>query len=150
MANKMFKKIFRQVGKETKGFAEQFVNAARIGAEVSGRQILEATNNLNQPSDVLINKVIDALKVGVRHAGQHVLTAGLDLVRGVGSLDGSADPSKSAGSAHTVPNTEPFREEAAANFSTNPQPAETEPASEAKPVSETAEDDTHPDGSNRA
>jgi len=149
MANKMFKKIFRQVRKETKSFAEQFVNAARIGAEVSGRQILEATTNLNQPSDVLINKVIDALKVGVRHAGQHVLTAGLDLVRGVGSFDGS-DPFKSASSARTVPNTEPFREDAAANFSYSHQPAETEPASEAKPVSETAEDDSQPAGSNRA
>ena len=98
MSSSFLKTLFKTVKKESNSFAEKFAVASRSGAEVAAKQILEAATNLNQPSDVLIGKVVDALKAGVQQTGHQMLTAGLDLVKGVSS---QPDTSKSAGSTYT-------------------------------------------------
>lgn len=98
MSDRFLKTLLKAVKKESKRFAKQFVVASRGGAEVAAKQILEAAANQNQPSDVMIEKIVNALKAGVNLTGQQMMTAGLDLMKGVGS----SDTSKSAESSQST------------------------------------------------
>ncbi|MEF3307210.1 hypothetical protein [Paenibacillus sp. GYB003] len=95
-SNNFLKVMFNTVLKETDGFSEKFANAARGGANVAGKQIIEAVSDLNQPSDVLIGKVVTALKGGLFAAGQEILNAGVDMVKGVSSPEDESKSSKSS------------------------------------------------------
>lgn len=92
------KLMLKLVKKESEIFAEKFADAARGGADVAGKQILDAAGDPNQPSDVVLGKLITALKGGVHKAGQDIVSAGLDLVKGVSSPDDKSKSSKSKSS----------------------------------------------------
>ncbi|MDF2660787.1 MAG: hypothetical protein K0Q94_3578 [Paenibacillus sp.] len=92
------KLMFKLVKKESGIFAEKFADAARGGADVAGKQILEAAGDLKQPSEVVLGKLITALKGGVHKAGEDIVTAGLDLVKGVSSSEDTSESSKSKSS----------------------------------------------------
>lgn len=97
--SKFLKTLIKTVKKESNSFAEKFVVAARGGAEITAQQILEAASKQNQPSDVMLGKVIDAVKAGLNQTGQQMMTAGVDLVKGVSSQDiTSAAPESSKSS----------------------------------------------------
>lgn len=100
--SKFLKTLIKTVKKESNGFAEKFVVAARGGAEITAQQILEAASKQNQPSDVMLGKVIDAVKAGLSQTGQQMMTAGVDLVKGVSSQEDSSAPSKSSKSSDSM------------------------------------------------
>jgi hypothetical protein len=102
--SKFLKTLIKTVKKESNGFAEKFVVAARGGAEITAQQILEAASKQNQPSDVILGKVIDAVKAGLAQTGQQMMTAGVDLVKGVSSQEDSSTPSKSSKSSDSINN----------------------------------------------
>lgn len=68
--------------------------AVRGGAQSAGRQLLEASRDVNQSSDALLGKLLAALKNGALVAGHEIMTSGIHLVQGAKTPD-SAPNNKS-------------------------------------------------------
>ncbi|CAG7630559.1 hypothetical protein ACFQI7_16850 [Paenibacillus allorhizosphaerae] len=60
-------------------FTDNYAKAVKNGADMAGQQIIEAAEQLDQPTDIPASKLIAALKNGVRHAGQHMIHSGIDF-----------------------------------------------------------------------
>lgn len=76
--NSFIKVAIRNVGKESKQILEA---ALKSGANHIGQQLSAATIDVNQPSDVVLDKLLNALKSGALAAGQEVMMTGLNRVK---------------------------------------------------------------------
>jgi len=70
------------------------VAAVKGGAQSVGRQLLEASRDVNQSSDALLGKLLAALKNGALVAGHEIITSGVNLAHGAKAPD-SAPNNKS-------------------------------------------------------
>jgi hypothetical protein len=70
----------RNVGLESKQILEA---ALKSGANHIGKQLTAAEIDVNQPSDVVLDKLLNALKSGALAAGQEVMMAGLNRVNSI-------------------------------------------------------------------
>ncbi|WP_314586836.1 hypothetical protein [Paenibacillus terrigena] len=61
-------------------FANNYSIAVNSGAKVSGKQIIEAMEGLNQPSDIPAGKLFAAVKIGVQHASEHMVNSSMEFV----------------------------------------------------------------------
>ncbi|MBB6675373.1 hypothetical protein [Cohnella nanjingensis] len=73
-------KIFGEIKQEFFRFAGSYAKAVSGGANVTGKKIMEAAEKSDQPSDILIGKLISAVKSGVQHAGEQMIKSGMDIV----------------------------------------------------------------------
>ncbi|OCT13971.1 hypothetical protein A8709_00050 [Paenibacillus pectinilyticus] len=63
-------------------FIKSFLEAAlKTGANNIGTRLLDAVNDANQPADVVLEKVVTALKSGALATGQEVLRAQLGQLK---------------------------------------------------------------------
>ncbi|NOU99725.1 hypothetical protein [Paenibacillus planticolens] len=85
------KVMVRNVGKESRLLLE---TALRSGATNVGKQLLDASIDVNQPSDILFDKVLTALKNGAHAAGQEVMLSGLNRIRAFNSAESAPDSEK--------------------------------------------------------
>jgi hypothetical protein len=76
------KKIIKRVKKKSKPLIEA---ALRSGANKIGNRLLDATSDVNQPSDILLDKLFTALKSGVLATGQEIVKEELDRRKPVNS-----------------------------------------------------------------
>lgn len=67
------KKIVRRFKKTSKHLLN---TALTRGADNIGKELLEAVNDANQPSDVLFEKLVTALKSGAIATGQDLMKKG--------------------------------------------------------------------------
>lgn len=74
MSSDTRKKIVRRFKKTSK----KLLNTALTrGADNIGKELLGAVNDVNQPSDVLFDKLITALKSGAIATGQEIMQKGI-------------------------------------------------------------------------
>jgi hypothetical protein len=64
------KKIFKRVMKKSRPI---FKAVLRSGADNIGKRLLNAVDDVNQPSDILLEKLIIALKSGALATGQEIV-----------------------------------------------------------------------------
>ncbi|WP_314586848.1 hypothetical protein [Paenibacillus terrigena] len=63
-------------------FLKSFLESAlKSGANNIGRQLLDAVNDDNQPADVVLGRIVTALKSGAVATGQEVLRTGLSQLK---------------------------------------------------------------------
>ncbi|CAG7650235.1 hypothetical protein PAESOLCIP111_06035 [Paenibacillus solanacearum] len=72
-------------------FTESYAKAVKSGADMAGQQIIEAAEQLDQPTDIPASKLIAALRNGARHAGQQLIHSGIDFF---GQMDNTASGQK--------------------------------------------------------
>jgi hypothetical protein len=75
-----FSRIFGEIKQEFFRFADSYAKAVSSGANVTGKKIMEAVKKSDQPSDILIGKLISAVKIGIQDAGEQMIKSGMDLV----------------------------------------------------------------------
>jgi hypothetical protein len=78
--NQDFSRIVGEIKREFLHFASIYAKAVNSGANVAGKQIMEAVEELDLPTDILAGKVIEAVKSGVQYAGEQMINSGMDYV----------------------------------------------------------------------
>ncbi|OCT13978.1 hypothetical protein A8709_00090 [Paenibacillus pectinilyticus] len=78
--NQGMSKFFSDVKQWFLHFATTYSIAVKSGANVAGKQIMEAMEQLNQPADIPAGKLFAAVKIGVQHASEHMVNAGITFV----------------------------------------------------------------------
>lgn len=76
-----FSKIADKIRREFLHFADSYAKAVKSGANVAGKQIIEAVEKVDQPADISVGKLIAAVKSGVQNAGEHMVNSGMDFVK---------------------------------------------------------------------
>jgi hypothetical protein len=76
-----FSRIFGEIKQEFFRFADSYAEAVSSGANVTGKKIVEAVENSVQPPDILIGKLILAVKSGVQDAGEQMIKSGMDFAQ---------------------------------------------------------------------
>lgn len=79
-SNQGMSKFFSHMKNGFLHFANTYSVAVKSGANVAGKQIIEAMEELNQPSDISAGKLIAAVKIGVQHASEHMVNSGTEFV----------------------------------------------------------------------
>jgi hypothetical protein len=85
------KKFIKQVKKKSKPLVEA---ALRRGADNIGKRLLDAVNDVNQPSDILFEKLFTAVKSGVLATGQEIMKEKLNRRKAVHTLDNTSNSPK--------------------------------------------------------
>jgi hypothetical protein len=75
-----FSRIFGEIKREFFRFAGSYAKAVSSGANVTHKKIMEAVKKSDQPSDILIEKLISAGKSGVQYAGEQMIKSEMDFV----------------------------------------------------------------------
>jgi hypothetical protein len=75
-----FSRIFGEIKREFFRFAGSYAKAVNSGANVTGKKIMEDVKKSDQPSDILIGKLISAVKSGVQYAGEQMIKSEMDFV----------------------------------------------------------------------
>lgn len=73
-------KFFSDVKKEFLNFANIYAAAVKNGANVAGQQIIEEVDKLDRPADIPAGKLVAAIKIGVQHASEQMVSSGMDFV----------------------------------------------------------------------
>jgi hypothetical protein len=73
-------RFFSTVKKEFLNFANVYSAAVKSGANMAGKQIIEEVDKLDQPSDLPTGKLIAAIKIGVQHASEQMVSSSMDFV----------------------------------------------------------------------
>ncbi|TVX97929.1 hypothetical protein [Cohnella terricola] len=72
-------RILGEIKQELYRFADSYAKAVKGGADVTSEKISEAVKETDQNSDIPIEKLISAVKSGVKHAGEHMVKTGVDF-----------------------------------------------------------------------
>ncbi len=78
--NQGMSKFFSDAKNGFLNFANNYSIAVNSGAKVSGMQIIEAMEGLNQPSDIPVGKLFTAVKIGVQHASEQMVNSSMEFV----------------------------------------------------------------------
>lgn len=74
--------IRKDILKQFKEKSKPLLKAAMTsGANNIGKQLLDAVSDVNQPSDIILEKLFTALKSGVLATGQEILKEGMEEIR---------------------------------------------------------------------
>lgn len=76
-----FSRIFGEIREEFFRFAGNYSKAVRNGADVTGKKIVEAVNTSDRLSDILVGKLISAVRSGVQYAGEEMMKSGMDFAQ---------------------------------------------------------------------
>lgn len=77
--NQGMSKFFSDVKNGFLHFANTYSIAVKSGADVAGKQIIDAMDEVNQPSDIPAGKLFSAVKIGVQHASEHLVNSGMEF-----------------------------------------------------------------------
>lgn len=75
-----FSRIVGKIKREFLNFADSYSTAVKSGANVAGKKIIKDVEKLDQPADISAGKLISAVKIGVKYAGEQMAHSGMDFV----------------------------------------------------------------------
>ncbi len=78
--NKEFSRIFSEINRGFRYFTANYTTAVKNGADVTKQEFIEALEDRDQPVDILVGKLFEAVKIGVQYAGEQMLDTGVDIV----------------------------------------------------------------------
>jgi len=77
--NQGMSKFFSDVKNGFLHFANTYSVAVKSGANVAEKQIIDAMEDADQPSDIPAGKLFAAVKIGVQHASEHLVNSGMEF-----------------------------------------------------------------------
>lgn len=78
--NQEFSGIFREINRGFRYFTANYKTAVKNGADVAKQEIIEAVENRDQAVEIVLGKLLEAIKVGVQYAGEQMIDSGVDIV----------------------------------------------------------------------
>ncbi|MCH5583957.1 hypothetical protein MK805_03140 [Shimazuella sp. AN120528] len=78
--NEEFSEIFREINRKFRYFTANYTTAVKNGADIAKQKIMESVKNRDQPVDILLEKLFEAIKTGVQYAGERMIDCGVDMV----------------------------------------------------------------------
>ncbi|MGP4039128.1 hypothetical protein ACTWP4_04350 [Gracilibacillus sp. D59] len=78
--NQAFSKVLKQIHVKFRYFTENYMTAVKKGANVAEKEIKKAVEDRDQPFEVIVIKLFEAIKKGVLYAARQMIDFGVNIV----------------------------------------------------------------------
>lgn len=73
--------LLEEIRKQFLNFSSLYAKSVNSGANIAGKQIIQAVEKLEKPTDITAGKLITAVKSGSLHAGDQMIGSLIDYVK---------------------------------------------------------------------